>query len=252
MAVIFPFEEGIYRNAGIPVRYVGHPLKDRVKAIGSRSGFFKDLGLNPNCPTVGLLPGSRSQEVQKLFPEMLGAVRRLAESIPGLQTLVGLAPTLSRSELSRHMPDGTAALRIVEGRTYEIMAHSDAVMVASGTATLETALAGTPMVILYKMAPLSYCIVKRLVKIESIGLANIVAGKKVAPELIQKEANAERIAEVIRPLLLDPNANARSRNELKIVSEKLGMGGASARAAEWLIEMLDLRQQQRLGKSRDH
>jgi lipid-A-disaccharide synthase len=245
MAVIFPFEEGIYSHAGIPVKYVGHPLKDRVKSIRSKSDFFKELGLNPDYPTVGLLPGSRSQEVQKLLPEMMGAYQRLAEDIPRLQALVGLAPTLSRSELVRHMTGQPSSVRIVEGRTHETMAHSDAVMVASGTATLETALLGTPMVILYKMAPLSYTIVKRLVKIESIGLANIVAGKRVAQELIQKEANAERIYKVIRPLLLDPNENARSRNDLKIVSEKLGEGGASARAAEWLIEMIDLRRQQR-------
>jgi lipid-A-disaccharide synthase len=241
MAVIFPFEEGIYNKAGIPVRYVGHPLKDRIKTVMSKSDFFKELGLNPDHPTVGLLPGSRNQEVQKLLPEMMGAYHRLAEGIPQLQALIGLAPTLSRSELLRHAPDHSASIRIVEGRTYETMAHSDAVMVASGTATLETALLGTPMVILYKMSPISYFIIKRLVKIESIGLANIVAGKKVATELIQKEANAERIADAIRPLFLDEKENTRARGELKIVSEKLGEGGASARAAEWLIEMLDLR-----------
>lgn len=237
IAVIFPFEADIYQKAGIPVRYVGHPLQDRVKAAMAKKDFFRGLGLDPKKPTVGLLPGSRGQEVRKLLPEMVGAYRKLAETIPGLQGLIGLAPTLSMSDVSPYAQETDPSLRIVDGRTYETMAHSDAVMVASGTATLETALFGTPMVILYKMAPLSYCLGKWLVKIESIGLVNIVAGKRVAPELLQRQANAERISESIRPLILDPKTNARVRNELKIVGEKLGKGGASARAAEWLLDM---------------
>ena len=239
IAVIFPFEESIYRQAGIPVRYVGHPLKDQVKVGLTKSDFFRELDLKPKTPLVGLLPGSRKQEVGRLLPVMVEAFRILQQDIPDLHALVGMAPTLTREDYVHRIPAGLESVRLVEGKTYEIMAHSDAVMVASGTATLETAILGTPMVILYKMAPISYLLSRLLVKIKYIGLVNIVSGKSVVPELVQGEARPRQIADAVRPLLLSPKETADMRRELKAVSDKLGTGGASTRTAEWIMDMLD-------------
>ncbi len=246
IAVIFPFEEVIYRSVGMQVRYVGHPLIDRVKSSQSKTDFFQGLRLKPDRPTIGLLPGSRRQEVQILLPEMVQACMKLLKDIPELQAVLGMAPTLSPSDYQ--MPAVEPGwIRTVRDQTYEVMKHSDAVMVASGTATLETAILGTPMVILYKMSHLSYLLGKTMVKIKNIGLANIVAGKTVVPELIQKEANAGRIAEAVRPLLMDKATNEAIRRELAVVSERLGEGGASARTAEWVLDMMDSKTNASLG-----
>jgi len=246
IAVIFPFEESIYRSVGMQVRYVGHPLKDRVKSTQSKTDFLKGLCLNPACPTIGLLPGSRKQEVRILLPEMVQAYKKLLRDIPKLQAVVGMAPTLAPSDYEMPAVE-SGSIRTVHCQTYDVMKHSDAVMVASGTATLETAILGTPMVILYKMSFLSYLLGKTLVKIKNIGLVNIVAEKTVVPELIQKQANAGRIAEVVRPLLMDNTTNETIRRELAVVSERLGGGGASARTAEWVLDMMDSKPDVSLG-----
>lgn len=237
IAVIFPFEEAIYRRAGVRVQYVGHPLKDSVKSAQSRKDFLTDLGFNPDHPVLGLLPGSRKQEIKKLLPEMIRACQIIRREIPDLQAAVGMSPTLSRFDYEPFVTD-FKSIRLVEGKTYEVMGHSDAVLVASGTATLETALLGTPMVILYKMAPLSYLLGRMLVRVEHIGLVNIVAGRRIVPELIQRDANAGKIAAEVLPFLLDKEKNQAVRRELKTVSKRLGKGGASARTAEWVLDMM--------------
>lgn len=237
IAVIFPFEEAIYREAGLPVDYVGHPLKERVKASLTRAAFFRRMEFRSHCPTLGLLPGSRLQEVRHLLPEMLRACTLLRRSLPRLQVVLGMSPTLSLEDYAPFLP-GDTSVRPVRGRTYDVMGHSDAVLVASGTATLETAILETPMVILYRMAPLSYLLGRLLVKIPRIGLANIVADRPVVPELIQHRARAEHIAETVRPLLLDAKVRARIRKELRDVSRQLGKAGASARAAQSVFRLI--------------
>ena len=237
MLVIFPFEEPLYRAEGMDVRFVGHPLKDEVKISRSKRDFFRENRFRTQNPLVGLLPGSREQEIKRLLPQMLKALGILRRKMPGLQAAVGMAPTVQDAVYESFL-DSSSGARLVRSRTYEIMAHSDAVMVASGTATLETALLGTPMVILYKMAFLSYVLGRMLVKVKHIGLVNIVAGRKVVPELIQNRATPERIAEEVQALICDRSRADKVRRELQGVSERLGQAGAAHRAAEAVVEFL--------------
>ncbi|RQV94415.1 lipid-A-disaccharide synthase [bacterium] len=238
MIVIFPFEEDIYKKEGMDVQYVGHPLKDVVKPSLPKERFFKDLGMDPQHPTIGLLPGSRRQEVDHLLPEMLKACHGLQRKIPHLQLIVGLAPTLS-DEVYRPLMKETDHIQMVRNRTYDVMAYADMVLVASGTATLETAILGTPMVILYKMSSLSYWIGRLLVKVKQIGLVNIVAGKSVVPELIQGEVRAEKIAKEAMDIMSNRQRREKMKKDLKEVSHILGEKGASERAAKSVIEFIN-------------
>ncbi len=238
MLVFFPFETDLYQKEGLDVRFVGHPLKDVVRVRQNKTSFFQELGLDPNRPTVGLLPGSREQEIRRLLPEMIKAVKILQKTMPDLQAVVGLAPALTDAVYAPFLKRG-ASVRPVRNHTYHVMSHCDAVMVASGTATLETAILGTPMVILYRMSRISYLIGRALVRLKHIGLVNIVAGRDVVPELIQKEARAEKIAEVISVFLLDSVKLKIVIQELKKVSDILGDKGATERAAEAVMEFID-------------
>lgn len=237
MIVIFPFEEDFYRTKGMDVHFVGHPLKDVVRVSSDKEDFFKHLDLIPGHPTIGLLPGSREQEVDRLLPEMVGAFDLLKQWIPGIQAILGKAPTLGEAAYASGL-EGTN-IRAIRDQAYEVMAHTDVVLVASGTATLETAIIGTPMIILYKMSRLSFLIGRMLVRLKCIGLVNIVYGGNLVLELLQDDVRAERIAEETRALLEDDRLRARMKAGLKSVSQKLGGGGASRRAAESVIDFLD-------------
>ena len=239
MLVFFPFEVDLYQKEGLDVRFVGHPLKDVVRVRQNKTSFFRELGLDPNRPTVGLLPGSREQEVQRLLPEMVKAVKRLQRTIPDLQAVVGLVPILADTVYTPFLKGGTS-IRPVRNHTYDVMSHCDAVMVASGTATLETAILGTPMVILYRMSRISYLIGRALVRLKHIGLVNIVAGRDVVPELIQKDARGEKIAKAVSVFLSDDVKRTNVIKELKKVSDKLGGKGATERAAESVMEFIDV------------
>jgi lipid-A-disaccharide synthase len=240
MLVLFGFEEPIYKRAGVDVAFVGHPLKDATHPESPKAVFFRDSGLEPGKPLLGLLPGSRLQEIQRLLPVMKSAFRLLKGRVPGLQATLGMAPTLSDDVYRALLGDASASfVATVRSRTHDVMAHSDAALVASGTATLETAILGTPLVILYKMAPVSYCVGRLLVKTEHIGLVNIVAGRRIVPELIQNAATPEAAAGAVLPMLTDPALAARIRTDLADVAEKLGPPGASDRAAEQVLVFLN-------------
>ncbi|NQT24425.1 lipid-A-disaccharide synthase [candidate division KSB1 bacterium] len=237
MIVLFPFEETLYREAGVPATFVGHPLKETFQVNTSKSEFYKSLGLNADFKTLALLPGSRKQEVERLLPEMIRSSRILKQDVPQLQILLCQSPTLSDTfyrVLLQHNPD----IHLIEGQTHRVLNHSDAALVASGTATLEAALAGVPMVVLYKMAPLSYLLARLLVRVQYIGLVNIVAGRGIVPELIQGAAHAERISETIRPFLMNSEQAQQARANLAEVSEKLGESGAAERAADVILQEL--------------
>lgn len=237
MIVLFPFEETFYRNAGVPVTFVGHPLRENFSVQVPRTVFFRSHGLNPGHRTLALLPGSRHQEVARLLPEMIRACRMLRKIIPELQILLCQSPTLSDTFYA----DGAlpeSGFRIIRNQTHTALKHADAALVASGTATLEAALAGTPMVVLYKMAPLSFWLARLLVRVPHIGLVNIVAGRGIVPELIQGEARADRIMETIRPLLTEPKRSEQMQRELAKVTEKLGDPGAAERAADVILHKL--------------
>ena len=238
MVVIFPFEELLYREAGIDVRFVGHPLKDVVRVDLTKKVFFKESGLDSSKFTVGILPGSRRQEVLRILPEMKKAYLILQKKIEGAQAVLGQAPTVSDDIYSSLLNKDDSIVR-VRDRTYEVMAHSDVIMVASGTATLETAILGTPMVILYKMAPISYLLGRVLVRLKQIGLVNIVGGRSIVPELVQRRANGKNIADTIYSIYIDPKRRSKMKEDLNVVSRLVGQKGATSRVAGIVAEFLD-------------
>lgn len=239
MLVIFPFEEEIYQKAGIPVRFVGHPLRDVVHSSLSKPEFFKGIGLNPKNPTIGLFPGSRHQEVERLLPEMIRSLGRLKGELPGLQAILAQAPTLDKVVYDSFLPKDDSVV-VVQNKTYDAMKHVDVALVASGTATLETALIGTPMIILYKMAPISYWIGRMLVRLKNIGLANIVAGKTVVPELIQNQASPEKIVPKVLAYFKDDDYRSKVVGQLAVIAEKLGEPGAARHAAEAISDFFNM------------
>ncbi len=236
--VIFPFEAEFYRQHNMDVRFVGHPLKDSMNKILPKTDFFNKFDLDIEKPVVGLLPGSRTQEVQKLFRLMIQSFQKMKKKIPELQAVVGLAPSLPDSVYAKIL-NHTDGILLIRDHTPEVMAYSDAVMVASGTATLQTALLGTPMVVLYKMTPISYFIGRILIKIKNIAIVNIVAGKTIVPELIQNQATPGKIEKEMFDLLTNNKRRVAMIKQLSEVSQKLGEKGANNRAADVVLEFLE-------------
>lgn len=246
LAVVFPFEEPLFRDAGVTTRFVGHPLLEDLEPEVDAARFRGELGLGSGVTRlVGLLPGSRRGEFQAHAPVMIEAARRLlawrAASPPAAasETLVfalALAPGLEPDAATARGLE-RAGVRVVRGRTRALQAHADCCAVASGTATLETALFGTPLVIVYRTGALNYAIARRVVKLAHIGLPNIVAGEEVAPELLQHDFTPERLAAVLDGWLCVPAALAARRQGLARVRARLGEPGAARRTAEWLWGM---------------
>lgn len=237
--VALPFEVDIYRKAGVDVRYVGHPLADVVRSEFTQEAARRSLGLDPLRRTVALLPGSRRKEIAHLLPDILGAARLLSMRFPDVQFVLPVAHTLGREFVGRFADEAGVPVMLVEGRVYDVLAASDAAIVTSGTATLETGLMAVPMVIVYRMSGLSFAIGKRIIRVDHVGLVNIVAGKRVVPELLQEDVTPERIADAITPVLAGPTEHLRVKEELLRVRTALGAGGASARAAGVVKELLE-------------
>lgn len=242
MLVILPFEKEIYESANVPCEFVGHPLMDEIDRVGpsstSKGTYLKEKGLHPSGVTVGLLPGSRKREVTALLPTMLQGMARLAKEIPGLQLLIPVAASLPKGYISELTRSYSLPIRCVEGEVYDVLRASDVVVVASGTATLQAAIAGAPMIIVYKLASTTYWLARLLIHLKSVGLVNIVAGTPFIPELIQKEASPERISEEVRRLLYDGEAREKMKQGLKGVVGRLGTAGASGRAASIIDRFL--------------
>ena len=228
MLVIFPFEEAIYREASVPVAFVGHPLVDHVKPPEDRSAFVRKLGLDPARPVVALLPGSRNKEVGFNLPPMVGAVRLLRERRPELQFVLAAAPHLRASALQEATDAGIA---IQEGVTRDILAAARVGIVASGTATVETALTLTPMVVVYRLSALTYTLGKPLVSVSNYAMVNLIAGRMVVPELIQGDFTPMRVCEETLRILDDGAPRAGMLDALREVRTKLGSGGATRKAA---------------------
>ena len=239
LLAVFPFEPQLFHGRGLDVMFIGHPLLDVVSPSSSKTAFFREMGLPPDDPVIGLLPGSRPQEVERLYPVMIQAARIIEKHIKGVLFLVGKAHTVEEPLYARIAEMSDMDLIVVEGRTYDIMKYSDLLLVASGTATMEAAIVGTPMVILYKMAPLSYLVGRIMVHIPYIGLPNIVSGREIVPELIQGEATPYRVAAEALAIWKDGHRNLEVRRALAGVKEKLGRRGASERAAHVALEMLE-------------
>lgn len=238
MVVILPFEEAIYEKADVKVSFVGHPLLDviRVKdeeAI-TRSRYLK----NEASLLVGLLPGSRLSEISQLLPVMLDAATIITREISRVEFLVPLASTIRKEEVTSYLRGRDLDLTVVEDNTHEVIQICEMIIAASGTVTLEAAILGTPLIVVYKVNPLTYWLGKRLVQVEHVALANIVAGETVAPELIQHEVTSERIAQEAMGILEDSKRQAWIRQRFSEVREKLGSPGASARAAAIALELM--------------
>jgi len=238
MIVFFPFEVPIYERAGVDVEWIGHPLVDSAKPIFSREEALKKFDLDPHGQTVALLPGSRESEVKRLLPILLEAGHLIQKQLPHLQFVIPKASGLPKAAFSPWMQKTSLPVKIVEEATYDAMNVSDLLITASGTATLEGGILGKPMVIVYKVSHLSYLIGRLLVHVDHIGMVNLVVGKGVVPELLQKDANPERIAKEALSILKDPGLRNRMTESMKEVRQKLWKPGAVQQAARIVCSLL--------------
>lgn len=238
MAVIFPFETAYYEKENVPVRYVGHPSVDKVHPLRCKEEDLQLFDLNPQQPIVGLLPGSRMNEIKRMLPVMLEAAEKIFDDNTDTQFILPQADSVTDELLSHYLNSTFVTVQVIKNQPYDVMQCCDAIMTTSGTATLEIALLNTPMVIAYKLSPLTYLLGKMLVNIAFIGLPNIIAGKKIVTELIQNDATPENLAAEINRLLNDKNAAQTLRKELSFVKEQLGQGGGSKNMADLVLEML--------------
>jgi lipid-A-disaccharide synthase len=239
MLVIFPFEEEFYRKHGVAARFVGHPLAGEVAPATPRDEFFRRHGLDPDRPLVALLPGSRRKEIAYNLPQIAGAVALLDRERPDLQYALPLASTVDRAQVEAILEPVAGRVRLVERDTYSAVGHAAFAVVASGTATLETALLGTPLVVVYRVSRLNYALHRPLIRIDTFGMVNLIAGRRVAPELIQDDCTAERSAAEVLGFLGDPERLAATRAELAGVRDRLATGGdASRRAARAVLEVI--------------
>ena len=235
VVVILPFEEELYRRAGVRCTFVGHPLLDSVAPSYDRSTLRAKHNLDASAPVVGLLPGSRVAEVSMLLPVLLETARRLAASDPKTQFLLAQASSIDDNLLHNLLRPSPVPVVVAKDQSSEVMAASDVLLVASGTATLQAAVVGTPMVLLYKTTWPTYWLARWLVRVPWIGLVNLVAGRSIVPELIQDEATAEGVWRETRRLLTDRQAYDDMKKGLREVRQSLGEPGASRRAAEVVL-----------------
>ncbi len=239
--VIFPFEEAIYREAQIPVAFVGHPLLDLVAASAGREALAAEWGLAADAPTIALLPGSRPNELRGTLPALAAAVPMIASRVPRVQFVVACAPNLDGALFDPLRRPGGPRVVMVTGRTDDVLTAADVVVTASGTATVQAAIHERPMVIVYRLSPLTYWLGKRFVHVDTYGMANLVAGRRIVPELIQDGFTPDSVtAETVR-YFDDPGYAARTRAALHDAREKLGAPGASRRAAEHVLAICDAR-----------
>jgi len=234
-AVILDFEEEIYRRAGVDVDFVGHPILDRMITHWNREEFFRHYGLNPSHRLLGLLPGSRTREVQRFLPEMLRTASLLREQIPQLQVAISKADFLEDALYGQVVGPGEWVL---VRETYELMRHSDFLIVASGTATLEATYFGTPFVIVYRVSPLSWLLGRWLVKVDTVGLVNVIAGRKIVPEFLQGEFQAEKMVPYIREFLVNGRRRREFLDALREVRARLGTPGAARRTARMALDLI--------------
>jgi len=235
VVVILPFEPDLYRQAGVRCTFVGHPLLDSVAPQYDRPALRRRFHLDESTPVVGLLPGSRVAEINMLLPLLLETAALLLKQDPKTQFILAQASSIDDNLLQRFLRQSPIPVRVVKDQASEAMAASDVLLVASGTATLQAAVVGTPMVLLYKTTPLTYRLARWLIRVKWIGLVNLVAGRTIVPELIQDEATAERLSLEGRRLLNDRQAYNDMKQGLRQVRQSLGEPGASVRAAQVVL-----------------
>lgn len=242
MAVIFPFEIAYYERANIPVRYVGNPVVDEVLGQSPDPSFRQKHGIPDDTKLIALLPGSRYSELNRLLDTLLESAIQLDEQMENVHFVLPLANTFDVNDIKMRIQKKTQTsntqIHLVTDATHAAMQSADVTIAASGTATLEIALLDTPMVVIYKVNALTYALVKPLLKIKDVCLVNIVAGRRVVPELLQKEANPNKIAQETLKLLNDPTTYTAQKQSLAEVREKLGDAGSSKKVAGLVQEML--------------
>jgi lipid-A-disaccharide synthase len=261
MVVIFPFEADFYRQRGVAVHYVGHPFRETLPPLPDRRAFLREHGLDPERLTLALLPGSRGSEIARHLPSILAAAALVHRAIPQCQFILPLASTapaqvmegmVERFAESWQEKNGRAGLKpapggarvigfplkIIQGRAYEALGAAHLAVVASGTATVEAALAGTPAVVVYRVSPLTYAVGRRLIRVEHVGMANLLAGERLFPELIQDDFTPARLAQEVLSLIEDAPRMAALRRGLRAVIRRLGGPGASRRAAKVALELM--------------
>jgi lipid-A-disaccharide synthase len=241
MLVIFPFEEKLYRDAGVPCEFVGNPLMDEIPVIQNRDAARRQFGLPTEGPVIAILPGSRRMEIDRLLKVMVEAFGRIRAEFPTAAGVVPVAPSFSLDGLRRKAGsagEDSSGIRWISGEAPRVLACSDFAIVASGTATLEAAVVDTPMVIIYKVAPLTMLLARLLVKIRTAGLVNILAGRRVAPEFLQSDATPEKIADTVLDFLRNPDRLQEQRRDLEEIRRILGGPGAARRAAADILKFL--------------
>jgi lipid-A-disaccharide synthase len=238
MAVIFPFEVSFYEAENIPVRYVGHPSVDKVNPLHSREHDYQAFGLTGKEPVIGLLPGSRHNEIRRMLPVMLEAAKQLKIKYPQAVFLLPQADSVPDEALNAMLAHWELPLQIIKHQPYDVIQCCDAVMTTSGTATLEVALLKVPMVIAYKLSPLTYWLGRLLVKTRFIGLPNIIAGQAIVKELIQQALTPDHLVDEMDRILNDVDYRQRMIEHLDSVRHKLGTGGGSKNMAELAQQML--------------
>ncbi len=236
MLTIFPFEAQIYRDAGVPVEFVGHPLIDLAHSGVGRRALLERLGLDAAAPTVAVLPGSRRSELSRILPTQVEAAKRILAQSPQTQFVFARAPHLDDRLFEPAL--GLPRSAIVQGETDAVLAASDVVLTASGTATVQAALHGKPMVVVYRVSPLEYRIGRRFVKVNTFAMVNLIAGRPVVPELIQDAFTADATATEVLSLLTDHQRATAMRDAMVRVREQLGGPGASRRAAEAILRTI--------------
>ena len=239
MYVVLPFEAEMYQSEGVDAEFWGHPFVDLVKPSKQGAECKRSLGLDPGKKMVALLPGSRMNEIRTLLKVMLGAARKIQKSLPECQFVLPVAGSIDPERIRRQVESELPGLRLVIGRTYDVMACADLAIIASGSATLEAGILGCPMVILYRLNPITYAIAKLLVRAPDIGLINIVAGERVVPELLQGEVTEDNIHAEAMALLQDPARHQALKTRLQAIGKSLGDPGVLARIARSLSGVLD-------------
>ena len=235
--VIFPFEEQIYRDAGVPVQWVGHPLLDVMPPPQPKDALVASLGLSATAPIVALLPGSRRNEVGAILPGLAAAAGRIRAGLPDVQFAVARAPHISDDLLAPLLSIQGARTVVFDGQADELLQVADVALVASGTVTVQAAFHECPMVVVYRLSPLTYRLGRPFVRVSTFAMANLVAGSRVVPELIQDDFTPERVAAEALDILTNGARAARMREDLRKVRLRLGTPGASDRAAQAVLEV---------------
>ena len=242
MIVILPFEEAIYKEAGVDCSFIGHPLVDEVLNTRPLEETIHRYGIDKDRPVIGLFPGSRIGEVSALLPDILKAARILKDDNPQIQFVIAVADSLDFQQIHETLSGSSLEvkmdIKIIKGEANDVLSICDIIIAASGTITLQAALLEKPMVILYKLSPITHAIARLLVQVRHIGLVNILAGKRIVPELLQREVTPEQIAAEAKKMLYDKDYYARIKRDLHDVRIMMGPPGASERAARVIAGML--------------